>query len=167
MKPSYFLFLFVLNLNLLVAQSSVIPIKIETQERYILYKASGYDEMIQKIKDMDYWDKRKISESYTKAVWRSENGFNTAFYKSVLSKENYDYLKKNRSRKTLFYIYYVIDHTGDKTYSVALKFPKNLIELSEKEVQAILSEAMEHTFKYEKRPKVDNFFFKVGYALAI
>ncbi|GAB1856605.1 hypothetical protein MHTCC0001_14400 [Flavobacteriaceae bacterium MHTCC 0001] len=152
----------------MVTAQTVTPIQTVSGTGFNFYKASAYDDLLQEIESTSYEDKEKISNTRTRAVYKSDSGFNDNFFQTVLSPSNYNTLKNNRSRQTLFKVSYVIDNTGNTTYSAALRFPTSLVTLSNAEVEAILTEALNHKFAYTKKPSdVNCFFLVVTYSFII
>lgn len=158
---TYFYPIFLLFVQHLAAQ--ITPIQTTTEGAFTVYKTSLHDQYSEEIKNQPYVLKRKISDINTKAKYRSGNGFNIASFQQLFSEINYNFLRNNRSVQSRFSVEYNIDETGN-VLSCSLYFPNNTVNLSDREIEAILIEAMKHKFDYIKKPtEANGFYFTVEY----
>ena len=161
MKLKTLIYLLLFFIQYLGAQ--VNPIKINTVGDFTIYETNFHEHYTNEIKNQTYTIKRKIFDINTKAVYRSESGFDISFFQHALSESNYTFLRSNRSRKSRFSVVYVIDELGN-VLSSSLHLPTNLITLSSSEIENILTESINHKFDYIKKPiDLNKFYFTVKY----
>ena len=168
MKSQTFAYFIFMVLIIKLTNAQVKPIVTSIDGDYTIYKTSLYDQYSDTLENQSYRLKMKLEKSYTKAEYRNNNAFPKDFFQLNLSKTNHRILKNNRSKQSRFYIKYIIDQTGDSVYSCSLQYPMNLLTLTSTEIEAILTEAMNHKFDYINEPIEDfDFYYKITYTIII
>jgi len=156
--------MFILTILILTSQyinSQITPIQITNVGEYTTYSSNTFNSDSEMIKNQAVQTTLNIFESNTKARYTENSGFATNFFQQTLTTSNYNTLVTNRSKENRFSIIYNINQAGD-TFSCALKIKNNLITLSNSEIEAILSTAMNHKFEYIKKPEtISSFYFNI------
>lgn len=158
--------LFFLVLISLISNAQVTPVISNSNNKYNIYETAIYNQNIETIRNQ-YNINKKLSNYNTTVKYKLNNGFTENFFISTLIPDHYDTLNNKSTREGLFKIRYIIDEVGN-VISCSLYFPKQLLILSNSEIEAILTEAMTHKFEYFKKPSdLNSFYFLFDISLSI
>ena len=156
--------MFILALLISAAQyinAQITPIQITNDGEHTIYKTNTFNSDSETVKNQSVQTTLNIFESNTKARYLENSGFTSSFFQQTLTTSNYNTQVVNRSKENRFSVIYNIDQSGN-TLSCALKIRANLINLSNNEIETILSTAMNHKFEYVKKPEnTSSFYFTV------
>ncbi len=157
-----FLLLVIIVINYSNAQTT--PITNSVEGNYTLYKTNLYDHHLETIAQQSYDLNQKISNSTIKGEYQSIS-FDPTFLEQSLNSSTFTVLKNNKERLKILYN---IDEDGN-THSCALRIRTSSINnLSNSEIEAILTSAMQHKFNLTNIPEGATSFyytFAVSYVI--